>query len=354
MTKTPPGGIAPWGVGGGRLERMATKTDPRAAGRGPLTWVSRDLSWFDPVPTWRRCGDVNVAVARSAPPAVGVIGVPVGDAGAVPRQLGVDRATLETLGFEGKTGQTLVIPRRGGPDLVAIGTGGLQVSLAEVRDAAAAFARSVSKHASLATSLQEVGRDRAAAAQAVVEGVLLARYRFDSLKSNGDNASLRNLTLLTPTGHHAAVEAGARRGVVTARATILARDLANSPPSHLTASRLASVATEIGTTAGLGVEVFDVDRLTELGCGGLLGVNAGSSEPPCMIKLTYRPRRSKSSAHLALVGKGIMYDSGGISLKPSDPMHAAMKMDMSGAAAVLATMSALARPRLPQSPSPGS
>ena len=82
--------------------------------------------------------------------------------------------------------------------------------------------------------------------------------------------------------------------------------------------------------------------LRELGCGGLLGVNAGSAEPPQLVKLTYRPKRRKAAAaRLALVGKGIMYDSGGISLKPSDAMHAAMKMDMSGAAAVLATMSAL-------------
>ena len=125
-----------------------------------------------------------------------------------------------------------------------------------------------------------------------------------------------------------------------AGAAQLARDLANSPPGHLTAARMAEVAVAVAASSGLQVEVFDADALAALGCGGLLGVNAGSDEPPRMIKLTYRPRSPR--AHLAMVGKGVMYDSGGISLKPTDPMHAAMKMDMSGAAAVLSSMSALA------------
>jgi leucyl aminopeptidase len=321
---------------------MSTKTDSLAAGRGPLARVSRDLSWFDPAPSWRRAPDVAVTTARSAPSAATAVGVPVGEKGAVPRQLGVDRATLAALGFDGKAGQTLVVPRRDGPTLVAVGTGSGRLAPAELRDAAAAFARAVSKHSALSTGLHEAGEDGARAAQAVVEGVLLARYRFDSLKSNGDTAQLESLTLTAPADRQRAVEGGIARGRATARAAMLARDLANSPPSHLTATRLAALANEVGDESGLGVEVFDTERLTELGCGGLLGVNAGSSEPPCMIKLTYRPRRAaKAAAHLALVGKGIMYDSGGISLKPSDPMHAAMKMDMSGAAAVLAAMSAL-------------
>jgi leucyl aminopeptidase len=321
---------------------MSTKTDSLAAGRGPLARVSRDLSWFDPAPSWRRAAELTVGVARSAPTPAGAIGVGIGEKGTVPRQLGVDRATLTALGFEGKAGQTLVVPRRDGPDLVAIGTGTGQLSLAELRDAAAAFARAVPKHAALATNLADAAGDTAAAAQAVVEGVLLARYRFESLKSDGDKSPLDSLTLIAPSDRQRAVDAGIARGRTTARAAMLARDLANSPPSHLTATRLAALAAEVGNESGLAVEVFDVDRLAELGCGGLLGVNAGSSEPPCMIKLTYRPKRAaQGAAHLALVGKGIMYDSGGISLKPSDPMHAAMKMDMSGAAAVLATMTAL-------------
>ncbi len=122
-------------VGGGRLGPMAIKTDSLAAGRGPLTRVSRDLSWFDPAPAWRRV--VDVVVARAVPSAAGALGVPVGEKGAVPRQLGVDRATLASLGFDGKAGQTLVVPRRDGADVVAIGTGGGSRPIAELRDAAA-------------------------------------------------------------------------------------------------------------------------------------------------------------------------------------------------------------------------
>jgi leucyl aminopeptidase len=125
---------------------------------------------------------------------------------------------------------------------------------------------------------------------------------------------------------------------------MLARDLSNAPPAYLTATRMAEVAVRIGKQAGLKVEVFDKPALERMGCGGLLGVNAGSTEPPRMIKLTYSPnggRASKSTGHLSLVGKGIMYDSGGISLKPSDAVHATMKQDMSGAGAILAAMSAL-------------
>jgi leucyl aminopeptidase len=119
----------------------------------------------------------------------------------------------------------------------------------------------------------------------------------------------------------------------------LARELANTPPTYLNAKELAAKAVDIGSANGLHVEVFNKDQLEQMGCGGLIGVNRGSVEPPRMVKLTYSPRTP--SGHLALVGKGIMYDSGGLSLKPSDAFHQVMKMDMSGAAAVLAAMSVL-------------
>jgi leucyl aminopeptidase len=89
----------------------------------------------------------------------------------------------------------------------------------------------------------------------------------------------------------------------------------------------------------LGVEVFNKDQLAAMGCGGMIGVNQGSAEPPRVVRLTWSPRNP--TGHLVLVGKGIVYDSGGLSLKPSDGMHAKMKMDMSGAAAVLGAMTAL-------------
>jgi leucyl aminopeptidase len=109
----------------------------------------------------------------------------------------------------------------------------------------------------------------------------------------------------------------------------------------LTARKLAELAESLAKQAGLEIEVFDEKQLSKLGCGGLLGVNAGSAEPPRMIKLTYRPKSGAKGGRVAIVAKGIMYDSGGLSLKPGDEIHAQMKNDMSGAGATLAAMTAL-------------
>jgi len=138
----------------------------------------------------------------------------------------------------------------------------------------------------------------------------------------------------------AELAAGAAVAQVTVRAAVVARDLANTPPGHLTASDIAEVAAELGAEFGFEVESYDKAALIEMGCGGILGVNAGSEEEPRLVVLTYTPG-GDPSGHLGLVGKGIMYDSGGISLKPSDPMHLLMKMDMGGAAAVLGAFTAL-------------
>ena len=171
--------------------------------------------------------------------------------------------------------------------------------------------------------------DAAATGQAVVEGVLLARYRYRVFRDIPNEAHLRSLTIVVERSRGRAVRTGAARGEILARATNLARDLGNTPATHLTATRFGKVAKAIGPEAGLDVEVFDQKDLIKMGCGGLLGVNAGSTEEARLIKLTYTPS-GRSRGHLALVGKGIMYDSGGISLKPSDAMHALMKLDMSG------------------------
>src|SRR6185369_7825884 len=99
-------------------------------------------------------------------------------------------------------------------------------------------------------------------------------------------------------------EAGAARGVAYARATAFARDLANAPPAELTAERMAEIAAALGPDRGLAVEVFDSDALAAMGCGGLLGVNRGSADPPRMVKLTYTPA-GPPRGHVSLVGKGI-------------------------------------------------
>ena len=281
----------------------------------------------------------------SASPSTGTVrGLRVAASGAVPKELGLDRKTLTALGFEGKAAQVLVLTKE--PPVVAVGIGDpATVDAARLRDGAAAFARAVPRHASLSTDLADTpGVPSEVAGQAVVEGMLLARYTYDELKSNPSATRVDNINLTAGSRALEAVRTGAERGQIFAEAAMLARDLANSPPAYLTATRMAEVATRVARDAGLKVEVFDKAALVRMGCGGLLGVNAGSTEPPRMIKLTYSPsggRGAKRPAHLSLVGKGIMYDSGGISLKPSDAVHATMKQDMSGAGAILASMSAL-------------
>jgi len=307
--------------------------------------VTRATATFDPVPSRIRSALLTIDVAAAPPPGTEALGVPVAAGGDVPPIIGVDRARLLESGFSGALGQTLVLPHEDRPVVVAVGIGEPgSIDAAGLRDAAAAFARAAARDGVLATTLTDVaGVDAAEAGQAVVEGVLLARYRYRAFVDRPGEAPLTSLTLVATGGRGRSVRSGAERGRVVADAVQVARDLANTPATHLTATRMAEVARGLGTEAGLKVEVFDNAALVELGCGGLLGVNQGSDEPARMIKLTYAPRKRDGSparprGHLALVGKGIMYDAGGISLKPSDAMHFAMKQDMSGAAAVLGSM----------------
>jgi leucyl aminopeptidase len=298
-----------------------------------------------PLPSLRSSEAPAVKVVSTpAPPKDGALAVPVSSDGAVPTLLGLDRAALTSAGFSGRLGQTLLIPRQGQATLVAVGLGQSgTLDASTLRDAAAAFARSVGTHSRITISLADVVNvPPSIAAQTVVEGVLLARYRYDAFKAVSPDAVVSELVLVASPDRVDAVRAGAERGRIFAEIGRLARDLGNTPAAVLTASRMADLASEIADARDLDIDVYDKDALIELGCGGLLGVNAGSVEPPRMIKLTYRPRQSNgATVHLSYVGKGIMYDSGGINLKPTDDMHLAMKMDMSGSAAVLAAMSGL-------------
>ena len=275
------------------------------------------------------------------PTGMDAIGIPVTSEGALPKEVSLSRKTLESLGFTGKVGQTYVVPAEKGAVSVLIGVGEpTKLDTASLRKAAAAFARAAANFASVSTTLANIGRlDRKIAAQVVVEGMSLATHRYTDLKTVDKKApKLAHVSLV---GSGAATTSGAKRGQVIANATNMARDFANMPPAYLTATIFANKAVEIAGESGLKVEVFNKDQLLAMGCGGIVGVNRGSVEPPRMVRLTYKPTGAKGKPHLVLVGKGVMYDSGGISLKPSDPSHAMMKGDMSGAAAVLATMSTL-------------
>ncbi|HZR98328.1 MAG TPA: leucyl aminopeptidase [Chloroflexota bacterium] len=301
----------------------------------------------DLTPSVARSEAVSLDVAQTVPATATAAGYLVGTSGEVPAALGVDRPTLAALGFEGQLGQVSLLPRGDGTILVAVGAGDpAKLDAAGLREVSAAFARGAAKHARIALVLAPLPNvPDAVAGQVVAEGALLARYRYDAFRQEPDPV-LAALTLVSAAERVDVVARGVRRGRLFAAAQALTRDLANSPAAYLTAPRMAEIAEEVAARAGLGIEVFDRAALRALGCGGLLGVNAGSAEEPRMVKLTYRPKASaggtSSAPHLALVGKGIMYDSGGVSLKPSDTAHSRMKNDMSGAAAILAAMSTLA------------
>ncbi|TCO50261.1 leucyl aminopeptidase [Kribbella antiqua] len=296
---------------------------------------------FDAIPSTRQRVHVGVASLKQAEDEADALAVPVAAEAEPPDELGIGAAALASAGFTGRRGQTLVQPRSDGPVRVAIGTGAPgETDVTLVRDLAAEFARAVPWHRRLAVEVpsQDAGVSVSDFAQAVTEGVLLARWRY-FVGRDADRPTLESLLVVASDEDAEAAGLGVERGRIVAAACSLGRDLANCPATTLSAVRMAEVAVDVGTAAGLEVEVFGKDELIELGCGGLLGVNRGSVEPPRMIRLRYEP--ADPTGRIALIGKGVMYDSGGISLKPSDESHAQMKNDMTGAAAVLASMTAL-------------
>ena len=198
---------------------------------------------------------LSVEIARTVPRDTDVVGVPVASEGTVPRTLGLSRAALAAHGFDGKPGQILVLPAATGPTLIAVGIGNpKELTVAALRNAAASLARAASKRARLATTLGDLAAvDSREAAQALVEGVMLAAYRYVELKADKSGASkLERLTLVVGAGRAIGATAGAELGVATAGATRFARDLANSPPAHLTARMMADHAVELFWLSVLG------------------------------------------------------------------------------------------------------
>lgn len=294
------------------------------------------------VPSRATLDALEVRVVTEMPAGIDAVAVPVATDGEVPSRLGLDRAALERAGFSAQPGSALALPVASGPVLVAVGIGeGEALTSALVRDAAAVFARAVPRDAALGLALPSdaaVGVQEATAA--ALEGILLARHRWSLRTTDAAEVTVARINVVVDEGARGAAEEGVRLGLIGARVALLARDLATAPAELLTAERMAEVAQAIGVPAGLEVEVHDRASLEALGCGGLLGVNRGSAREPRMVVLHYRPEGTPSG-HLALVGKGIMFDSGGISIKPGDESHSQMKNDMTGAGDVLAAMTGL-------------
>jgi leucyl aminopeptidase len=183
--------------------------------------------------------------------------------------------------------------------------------------------------------------------EAAVEGALVGDFEPDRYKSDKKDVKLVDRFTVAVPGGGPELDAGLERGRITAEAQNLTRELANEPANRLTPMRLAESARSTAAAYGLECDVLDQDRMKQLGMGSLLGVAMGSAEPPALIVMKYRPAgASKSAAHLGLVGKGVTFDTGGISIKPADGMEK-MKYDMSGGAAVIGAMRALAQLKPP-------
>ena len=268
------------------------------------------------------------------------------------RKLGVRVPAAELSDFTGKGGETHVLyARRGGKVRRIILTGlgeRSKLSLERYRRSSAAAAKRARslKAETLAMFIPPAAVDYQAAVSAFAEGAILALYKYDKYISKKPDAppSLQSITLCTDDA--AKLKAGsqaAERAEIICDGTYLARDLANAPGNEIYPETLAEAARLTAKRCGFNATILDEREIKELGMGGVLGVSQGSIHPPRFIILEYG---DTNRSPVVLIGKGVTFDSGGISIKPSAGM-AEMKMDMSGAAAVIGTFEAVARLKLP-------
>lgn len=282
---------------------------------------------FNPAPSLDVVPHITVSVGPGGDTDVHAIVVAEGSA--LPAAF--DSATLATVGFT--AARATVFVAGGTPVTVLAGAGTTALDLPGARDVGAAIARSMPGATQLTV---ELGATTAAVVQGIVEGAILARYSWDILRGKPSSTQLTSITI-DATGDGLA--AAALRGHMKALATCVARDLSNCPPAHLTAVRWAWLAERFGAEWGLGITIADRDWLLAERCGGIIAVNGGSDEEPRLITMTYEPDASVANGHhVALVGKGLTYDSGGLAIKPGDVVHAMMKNDMSGGGAAFAAM----------------
>ncbi|MBW9211398.1 leucyl aminopeptidase [Mumia sp. zg.B21] len=302
------------------------------------------LSLSSAAPTTTRADVVVVGVGPDLKPAA-----PADEIGkAFGRSFG---PTLTALGFKGKKGDVALVPTSGAIKagiVIAVGLGEEPTS-SDLRKAAARAIKAVHNASTVAVALPTADPD---AVRAVAEGVLLGGYRFDRYRTGSDAKDAAAdrpsaVLVLTRLSRDAEALASLEAAKAVATAVNRTRDWVNTGPGDLTPAAFADAVTEAAKadgTAGVKVAVWDEVRLAKESCGGILGVGQGSSNPPRLVQVTYRPK--KPVAHLALVGKGITFDSGGLSLKPGASMMT-MKCDMAGAASVLAATFAIASLGLP-------
>ena len=261
------------------------------------------------------------------------------------KAVGEIEVALESLGAKGGTEQVtrVVAPSLPVGSVLAVGLGKTREDWPSdvIRRAAGVAARSLNGTEAVITTLSDIDLE------AAIEGLILGAYRFSDFRSDKTapkDKGLREITALTA-DTKARTKTQAARATDIATAVATARDLVNTPPSHLFPDEFAKRAKALGETAGLDVEVLDDKALAKAGYGGVIGVGKGSSRPPRLVRLSHKGAKRKGK-RVALVGKGITFDTGGISIKPAANMHH-MTSDMGGAAAVIATVVLAAKQNLP-------
>jgi leucyl aminopeptidase len=261
-------------------------------------------------------------------------------------------STLSMLGATGAPGEVTKLATLGtiaAPLVVAVGLGtepsGSAPALETLRRATGAALRSLAGSATVALALPLPDDDDAPTVlRAVVEGALLGSYRFAGYKTRpqpGRRDPVGTIIVYVPDAGDAAAQAELDRAAVVSRAVRLTRDWVNTAPNELRPPSFADAVASAAEGTGLSVEVLDEEALRAGGYGGIIAVGQGSEAPPRLVKLSYTPEGVDSPKRVALVGKGITFDTGGISIKPAAGMWE-MKSDMAGAAAVAATMLAVA------------
>jgi leucyl aminopeptidase len=295
---------------------------------------------------------VDVAIGKDAEPSVVLL--------TTSAEVTKAAAQLLTSGeFKAKLGETLLLHAPAGLQaerLLIVGLGktadlstdearkgaGTAVRAAkprQIRDLAILFPEVPSDAVQPAEALEQAGL-----ARAIVEGAELAELDWDTYRSDRQDRSVHTLAVLAPLGQEAAIESGFSEGLIVAAGQNFARSLVNEPGNVLTPTVLGARAKAMCDEAGLKCEVHSSDKLQELKMEAFWAVAKGSAEPPALIVMTYEPTTApeKDAPVLGLVGKGITFDTGGISIKPAEGMEK-MKYDMAGAAAMIGAMHAIAR-----------
>ena len=239
---------------------------------------------------------------------------------------------FDGLDFTGKVGQMAAVPGNNGFGRILFVGLGAEADADTLRKAAGIGGRAAARYARVVTTLTQIEID--GVGDAVVYGFLLGQYTFDKYLSKPTPAQTTDLVLV---GDIAAEEI--EHGRVVAAGVALARDLVNEPAGGKKPEVLAEIAAEMAAAAGIDIRIYDEMEIEAEGFGGLRAVSLGATNPPRMVVLNYRPEGATKS--LALVGKGIVFDSGGLSIKPASGMET-MKTDMSGAAAVFGAIKAIA------------